>query len=103
MFAGAIGPAKRKLVGYSLFKENDNSFSFLASLQGHEETAQPTDRYLIVVDKASGNIQPPELVALSGHELSQLIFTATGHRLATFSRFTDGALSISYKVCVEDD
>jgi len=42
-------------------------------------------------------------ISLSEAELREAILAATGHHLKAFSRFTDGALSISYKVSIKED
>lgn len=51
----------------------------------------------------SRKIQTPRPIYLSEAELREVVLTATGHHLKTSSRFTDGALIISYKVSVEED
>ena len=38
---------------------------------------------------------------LTETELAEAIFTATGQHLASSSRFTDGMMSVSYKVTVQ--
>jgi hypothetical protein len=62
----------------------------------------PVDRYLIKIDRLSRDICPPEHIVLSEIEHAEAIFAATGQHLASSTRFTDGALSISYKVTVQE-
>ncbi|PQE28762.1 kinase-like domain protein [Rutstroemia sp. NJR-2017a WRK4] len=59
--------------------------------------------YLVDIDRASRKIQPPIPIVLSKAELEEAVFSATGHHLKASSRFADGALSISYKVSIEED
>lgn len=66
------------------------------------DPATPIDRYLIKIDRRSKEISRPEPIVLSEAELAEAIFAATGQNLACSTRFTDGALSISYKVAVQE-
>jgi hypothetical protein len=102
MFSGAVGPTDGKGVGYSLVKENDDSFVFIAGLEDMG-TEQPIHRYRVVVDRESGKVDPPELVSLSTPQLADAVLRATGQHVAESERFTDGALSISYKISVQED
>ena len=102
MFSGALGSVVGKGVGYSLIEENEDSFIFIAGLEDME-TEQPIHRYRVVIDRESGKVDPPELVSLSTPDLADVILRATGQHVAESKRFTDGALSISYKVSVQED
>ena len=102
MFSGAIGPAKGKSVSYSLLQETENLFFFIAALQDWDESGKPIDRYQVVINRISGVVQTPEPISLSTTELADAILDGTGHHLANARRFTDGSLSISYKVSVHD-
>lgn len=102
MFSGAIGPTNGKGVGYALIEETSTVFSWSASLEDIDGPATPVDRYLIKIDRRSKEISPPEPIALSKAELTEAIYSATGQHLASSTRFTDGALSISYKVTVKE-
>ena len=102
VFSGAIGPTNGKGVGYALIKETSTVFSWSASLEDIDGPATPVDRYLIKIDRRSKEISPPEPIALSKIELTEAIYSATGQHLASSTRFTDGALSISYKVTVKE-
>jgi hypothetical protein len=62
----------------------------------------PIDRYRIEIDRRSKEISPPQPIQLTDAELSDAILSATGQHLASATRFTDGALSISYKVTVQE-
>ena len=102
MFSGAVGPTVGKGVGYSLMQENEDSFVFIAGLEDME-MEEPIYRYRVVIDRESGKVDPPELVSLSTPDLADAILHATGQHVAESKRFTDGALSISYKVSVQED
>jgi hypothetical protein len=103
IFSGVIGSPKGKGVSYSLLKATDSAFSWIAALEEEGNTGQPIDRYLVDINRVSRKIQPPILLALSKVELQEAVLTATGHHLKASSRFADGALSISYKVSIEED
>lgn len=103
IFSGVIGSPKDKGVSYSLLEATDSTFSWIAALEEEENTGQPVDRYRVDIDRLSRKIQTPMPISLSEAELREAILAATGHHLKAFSRFTDGALSISYKVSIEED
>jgi hypothetical protein len=103
IFSGVIGLPKDKGVSYSLLEATDSTFSWIAALEEEENTGQPIDRYRVDIDRLSRKIQMPMLISLSEAELREAILAAIGHYLKAFSRFTDGALSISYKVSIEED
>ncbi|KAL6818472.1 hypothetical protein GGI42DRAFT_338243 [Trichoderma sp. SZMC 28013] len=100
----AIGPVgKNKGVGYSLLKSSLTSFSWSAAIEDFEGPETPVDRYLIKIDRRTNEISTPELIVLSETELTDAILSATGQHLSSWARFTDGSLSTSYKVTVEED
>ena len=101
-FSGAIGPAKGKGVTYALIKNTPAAFAWSVGLEDIDADPAPIDRYLIKIDRQSKKILPPEPIVLSETELAEAIFAATGQHLASSSRFTDGMLSISYKIAVQD-
>ncbi|KAF7873877.1 hypothetical protein EAF04_002549 [Stromatinia cepivora] len=103
IFSGAIGSPKGKGVSYSLLEATDNTFSWVAVLEEEDSTSQPIDRYRVDIDRLSHIIQAPIPVSLSGAELQEAIRAATDHHLKAFSRFTEGALSICYKVDIQED
>ena len=103
IFSGAIGSPEGKGVSYSLLEATNSAFSWIAALEEEDSTGQPIDRYLVDIDRVSRKIQPPMPIALSEAELEEAVLAATGHHLKASSRFTDGALSISYKVSIEED
>jgi len=102
IFSGVIGSPAGKGGSYSLLEATETTFSWIAALEEEESTGQPVDRYRIDIDRISREIQSPILISISEPNLSEVILSATGHQLKTFSRFMDGALSISYKVSVEE-
>ena len=102
MFSGAVGSANGKAVSYSVLEEKEDCFVFIAALEDIDQTNVPVHRLRIAMDRESGKIDPPEAISLSSTELAAAIRRATGNQVADFARFTDGALSISYKVSVKD-
>ncbi|KAF1961701.1 hypothetical protein CC80DRAFT_522437 [Byssothecium circinans] len=102
IFSGAIGSPKGKGVGYALIKATPTTFSWSAALEDIDESATPILRYLVKIDRRSKEISLPEPIELSETELADAILVATGQHLASSTRFTDGALSISYKVTVQE-
>jgi len=83
--------------------EDAQLFTFSVALEGDDDTGKPIDRYRVVVNRSSGGIRAAELIMLTECQLADAVLNATGHHLATFSRFTDGLLSISYKVSVQEN
>ncbi|KAJ8125628.1 hypothetical protein O1611_g8010 [Lasiodiplodia mahajangana] len=102
VFSGAIGPPKGKGVGYALVEATPTTFSWSAALEDIDGPPTPIDRYVINIDRQSREIHPPKPIVISETELAEAIFAATGHHLASSTRFTDGALSVSYKVTVQE-
>ncbi|PGH11752.1 hypothetical protein AJ80_07013 [Polytolypa hystricis UAMH7299] len=102
MFSGAIGSPKGKRVGYALIEPTPTTFSWSAALEDLDGPTTPIDRYLVKIDRQSKEIYTPKPIILSEIELTEAIFTATGHHLASSTRFTDGVLSISYKIIVQE-
>lgn len=103
IFSGAIGLSTGKGVSYSLLEETDSVFSWIAALEEEDNTGQPINRYRVDIDKVSRNVQTPRLINLSEAELKEVVLAATDHHLQASSGFIDGALSISYKVVIEED
>lgn len=103
MFSGALGSASGKDVTYSLLEEDDTHYSFVAALEDEDEVGKPIDRYRIVIHRMDGEVKRYELITLSEAELADAVLSGSGHHLATFSRFTDGMFSISYKISVKED
>ncbi|KAH0497864.1 hypothetical protein TgHK011_005146 [Trichoderma gracile] len=102
VFSGALGSPKGKGVSYALIEATPTAFAWLAALEDIDGPPMPIDRYLIKFDRVSKEICPPKPMVLSETELAEAIFAATGQHLASSTRFTDGALSISYKVTVQE-
>lgn len=100
--SGAIGSPKGKGVVYSLVDTTPTAFVWTISLEDQDGPSMPIDRYLFKIDRRSKEIVPPELIVLSVTRLAEAILSATGQHLATSTRFTDGLLSISYKVTVQE-
>ena len=103
VFAGALGPTNGKGVAYALLESTPTAFSWSAALEDLDEAPGPIDRYLIRIDRYSKEISSPKLIQLSEEEISEALLSATGHHLSSSTRFTDGALSISYKAFVKED
>ncbi|PTB53987.1 hypothetical protein M431DRAFT_520901 [Trichoderma harzianum CBS 226.95] len=99
----AIGPVGDKGVGYSLLKSSPASFSWSAAIEDFDGSDTPVDRYLIKIDRRTKKISTPEPIVLSENELADVILPATGQRLSSWTRFTDGSMSTSYKVTVKED
>ncbi|KAI4136582.1 MAG: hypothetical protein LQ341_005542, partial [Variospora aurantia] len=102
-FGGGIGASQGKAVTYSLSSATPSVFSWWATLQDSDGPPMPVDRYLIEIDRRSREVSHPKQVQIPETELAEAILAATGQRLASSSRFTDGSLSVSYKVTVQDD
>lgn len=103
VFAGALGSPAGKGVVYSLVDENNLEYSFVAALADESSTGRPIDRFCINVKRETKEIHGPILISLSESELGDAIFSATGYHLKTYSRFSDGDLSISYKISVTEN
>lgn len=102
VFSGAIGSPKGKGVAYALMKSTPTTFSWSAALEDIDGPSTTITRYLVTIDRRSREISPPRPILLSETELAEAIFAATGQHLASSTRFTDGALSISYKVTAQE-
>ncbi|KAL8740214.1 MAG: hypothetical protein Q9184_008519, partial [Pyrenodesmia sp. 2 TL-2023] len=102
-FAGGIGAPEGKGVSYALISATPSTFAWSAALEDIEGPPMPVDRYMVEIDRRSKQVRPPQPIILPDSELAEAILTATGQRFAASTRFTDGALSISYKVTVQDD
>ncbi|KAK0636618.1 hypothetical protein B0T17DRAFT_519523 [Bombardia bombarda] len=103
VFSGALGSPKGRGVGYALMETTPTTFSWSAALADIDGPPVPIDRYLVRIDRRSKAISPPELIKLTETELAEVILLATGQHLASSSRFTDGALSISYLAKVQEN
>ncbi|KAF0642715.1 hypothetical protein NXS19_000342 [Fusarium pseudograminearum] len=101
-FSGVLGSPAGKGVGYALMGTTPDYFTWSAALEEIEGPPVPIDRYLIKIDRRSKEISPPIPIVLSEQDLSEAIQSATGQHLSSWERFTDGALSISYKVTVHE-
>ena len=55
------------------------------------------------MDRRYGIIEKPQLISLSELELARAIHIATGLEMLEATRFTDGAMSISYKISIKTD
>lgn len=104
IFSGAIGDSANKIASYSVTKTEDDRISFIASLENEERGDEHIDRYMVNVNRFTGDLSAPQLISLSTAEISEAISQATHglHHLATATRFTDASFSISYKVIVEE-
>ncbi len=102
VFSGAIGSPEGKGVSYALAESTATSFSWVAALEDMDGPPTPIDRYLVTFDRQARKVFPPRPIVLSKEEITDAILAATGERLASSTRFTDGALSISYKITVHE-
>ncbi len=102
MFSGAIGSPEEKGVSYALAETTATTFSWVAALEDMDGPPTPIDRYLITFDRQARKILPPRPIVLSKEEVTDAVLAATGQRLASSTRFTDGALSISYKITIHE-
>lgn len=100
-FSGAIGPAEGKGVIYALISTTPTTFAWSVGLEDFDADPTPIDRYLVKIDRQSKETLPSVSIMLLGTEFAETILAATGQRLASLSRFTDGMTSISYKVTVQ--
>ncbi|KAF8816591.1 hypothetical protein BYT27DRAFT_6380477 [Phlegmacium glaucopus] len=91
-------------VSYSLLATDDKHFSFVTALENMDYPSDHIDRYRVKVDRRTGQVGPADLISLSADTVKEAIQEATSgrHHATQVSRFTDGALSISYKIAVED-
>lgn len=89
-------------MSYALIEETGNSFSCVAALEDINAPATPVHRYVVKINRQSREISTPEPIVLSETELSEAILAATGQHVASSTRFTDGALSVSYRVAVQE-
>ncbi|KAI4136669.1 MAG: hypothetical protein L6R39_007672 [Caloplaca ligustica] len=102
-FAGGIGEPEGKGVSYALIDATPSTFAWSAALEDFDGPRKPIDRYRVEIDRRSKQVLPPQPIIIPDSELAEAILAATGQHFASSTRFTDGALSISYKVTVQDD
>ncbi|KAI4188580.1 MAG: hypothetical protein L6R41_002048 [Letrouitia leprolyta] len=102
-FSGGIGSPEGKGVSYALIGTSPTTFTWSAALEDFDGPPKPIDRYRVEIDRQSKQVLPPQPIVLQDSEIAKAIMAATGQRFASATRFTDGALSISYKVTVQDD
>ncbi|KAL8916166.1 MAG: hypothetical protein Q9208_008667 [Pyrenodesmia sp. 3 TL-2023] len=102
-FAGGIGDPKGKGVSYALIGATPFTFAWSAALEDFDGPPKPIHRYRVEIDRRSKEVLPPQPIIIPDSELAEAILAATGQRFASSTRFTDGSLSISYKVRVQDD
>ena len=102
MFSGTIGSLEGKGVSYALAEAPATFFSWVVALEDMDGPPVPIDRYLITFNRLSREILAPRAIVLSNGELADAVLAATGQHLASSARFTDGALSISYKITVQE-
>lgn len=102
-FSGALGSVPNG-VSCSLFSQTAEIFSFVAALDhpGHVHD-KLIDRHLVVIDRHRSEVLSASPIEISREQLADAILSATGQHLSTSTRFSDGSLSISYKVSVEED
>jgi hypothetical protein len=64
MFSGRVAPSEGKSVIYSLFKDTDTELHFIASLEDDEETGESIDRFRVVINRVTRQVQTPTLISL---------------------------------------
>ncbi|KAI0396018.1 hypothetical protein F5Y17DRAFT_473489 [Xylariaceae sp. FL0594] len=109
MFSGALGSAKGKGVAYALVNETPSAFSYSTALEDWNASPAPVDRYLVKIDRKTRKVitdPAPQLIAISEAELHEAVRGAIARGddscfLDGWERFTDGALSVSYKIKVK--
>ncbi|KAG8530623.1 uncharacterized protein KY384_004661 [Bacidia gigantensis] len=101
-FSGAIGPVDGKGVNYALLNTISTAFTWSISLEDFDADPMPIDRYLVKIDRRTKEISPPKPITLSEAELKEVILAATKRHTSSSSRFTDGSLSTSYRVNVQN-
>ena len=103
-FSGSMSPVAAKSVTYGLLAENSTAFTWTVALEDENSEAEPRpiDRYSVKIDRRTREICNPEPIVISESELEEAVLAATSRRMRSSSRFTDGGLSISYKVNVHD-
>ncbi|KAL9030183.1 MAG: hypothetical protein Q9196_001667 [Gyalolechia fulgens] len=102
-FTGGLGEPEGRGVSYALIGATPSTFTWSAALEEFDGPPKPIHRYRVEIDRRSKEVLPPQPIMLPDSELAEVILAATGQRVASSTRFTDGALSISYKVTVHDD
>lgn len=101
VLAGGLGPGTRgNAVCYSPLEESEEAFTWVAALENFDLDAPPApvNRYRVTIYRKTGEISRPQLIQQLRSELAEAIYDATGHYLVSSARFTDGTLSISYKI-----
>jgi len=103
VFGGALGNSEGKGVTYSHLSTEAAATSWIAGLQDYSQPDQPTDRYLIKLDRISREVVSSSPITIPLEEIEECVLAATGHRVKTIARSADGTLSISYRVSIMDD
>ncbi|KAI9778344.1 MAG: hypothetical protein M1839_008131 [Geoglossum umbratile] len=98
---GKYVAALKGIVGMD--QPTDTDLFWIVARNGNDGIGQPTDRYLVDIDRVSRNVQTPRLISISGAELRKAVLAATGHHYVKFSRIMGGAFSTSYQVSILED
>lgn len=100
----ALGDSKGKAVFYSLLKSSADVFSWIAALEDSDFDAAPAPvcRFRIDIDRHTKEISLPVPIEIPEDDIAAAILAATGQHAALSTKFTDGALSTSYKVKVQE-
>ena len=98
VYSGALGSTSGKGVGYALMHTTDSTFTYSVALELIDGPQCPLDRYQIEIDRQSGELSAPKKIEILDEDMQEAVSAATGETVASSCRFTDGGLSISYKV-----
>ena len=98
MYSGVLGSTKDMGVGYALMHTTDSAFTYSAALEPINGSRCPLDRYQIEINRRTKELSAPRKIEITDQDMQEAILNATGETVASSCRFTDGGLSISYKV-----
>nr|POE76183.1 hypothetical protein CFP56_59663 [Quercus suber] len=97
-YSGVLGSTEGVGVSYALLRTTDSFFTDSAALKAERGPPGPVTRYQISINRQTRELSNPQKIEITDEDMQKAIFAATGETVASSSRFTDGGLSISYKV-----
>lgn len=98
VYSGILGSTKGMGVGYALMHTTDSTFTYSAALEPIAGPPCSLDRYQIEIDRRTRKLSAPKKIEISDEDMQKAVLAAIGETVACSYRFTDGGLSISYKV-----
>jgi len=98
VYSDSLGSTKGMGVGYALMHTTDSTFTYSVALEPLTGPPCPLDRYRIEIDRRTRTLSAPKNIEISDKDMRKAVLAATGETVAFSCRFTDGGLSISYKV-----